>query len=250
MADAPELFVVCPTCGSEVSGYVTECPYCGSRLRKRAPRLSGALGTGERPAPARRRRRPAARRPLREVAGVGADLGRRPLVTIALVIAIAVGTIVLVAFSPDDVGVVGPVHGEWWRVASAPFFAIDLWYAAACALAVALFGALIEQRHGHLVVLLVFCLCGMGGIAAAAALETIPFALGANGAALGLLAMWAVRPVLELRRRGGTDADLVGAGVFALVLLLMPLAVEEASPTAGAVGVLAGLACGAVAARR
>ena len=35
----PELFVICPNCGSEVSPYVTECPYCGNRLRKRAPDL-------------------------------------------------------------------------------------------------------------------------------------------------------------------------------------------------------------------
>ena len=36
---APELSVVCKSCGSEVSPYVTECPYCGTRLRKRAPKL-------------------------------------------------------------------------------------------------------------------------------------------------------------------------------------------------------------------
>ena len=35
----PELSVVCKSCGSEVSPYVTECPYCGTRLRKRAPKL-------------------------------------------------------------------------------------------------------------------------------------------------------------------------------------------------------------------
>ena len=35
----PELSVVCRNCGSEVSPYVTECPYCGTRLRKRAPKL-------------------------------------------------------------------------------------------------------------------------------------------------------------------------------------------------------------------
>ena len=35
----PELSVVCKSCGSEVSPYVTECPYCGSRLRRRAPKL-------------------------------------------------------------------------------------------------------------------------------------------------------------------------------------------------------------------
>ena len=39
MASGPDLFVVCKSCGSEVSPYITECPYCGTRLRKRAPKL-------------------------------------------------------------------------------------------------------------------------------------------------------------------------------------------------------------------
>ena len=39
MASGPDLFVVCKKCGSEVSPYITECPYCGTRLRKRAPKL-------------------------------------------------------------------------------------------------------------------------------------------------------------------------------------------------------------------
>src|SRR6059058_2683608 len=34
-----ELSVICKNCGSEVSPYVTECPYCGARLRRRAPKL-------------------------------------------------------------------------------------------------------------------------------------------------------------------------------------------------------------------
>ncbi len=39
MAQAPDLFVVCKTCNNEVSPYITECPYCGTRLRKRAPKI-------------------------------------------------------------------------------------------------------------------------------------------------------------------------------------------------------------------
>ena len=35
----PDLFVICKNCQAEVSPYITECPYCGSRLRKRAPKL-------------------------------------------------------------------------------------------------------------------------------------------------------------------------------------------------------------------
>ena len=52
MSSSADLFVVCRTCGSEVSTYVTECPYCGNRMRKRAPKLARP---GE---PERRRRAP------------------------------------------------------------------------------------------------------------------------------------------------------------------------------------------------
>lgn len=39
MAGQAELFTVCSSCGQQVSTFVTECPYCGTRLRQRAPRL-------------------------------------------------------------------------------------------------------------------------------------------------------------------------------------------------------------------
>ena len=39
MAQMPDLNVVCKNCGNEVSPYITECPYCGTRLRKRAPKI-------------------------------------------------------------------------------------------------------------------------------------------------------------------------------------------------------------------
>ena len=48
----PDLFVVCKNCGSEVSPYVTECPYCGQRVRKRAPKLERG---GEKELPRSRR---------------------------------------------------------------------------------------------------------------------------------------------------------------------------------------------------
>ena len=35
----PDLFVICKSCSAEVSPYVTECPYCGQRVRKRAPKI-------------------------------------------------------------------------------------------------------------------------------------------------------------------------------------------------------------------
>ena len=42
MSSGADLFVVCKQCGSEVSPYITECPYCGHRLRRRAPKLPRA----------------------------------------------------------------------------------------------------------------------------------------------------------------------------------------------------------------
>ena len=156
----------------------------------------------------------------------------------------------MAVFTASQVGVVGKVDGQWWRVASAPFFYENLWYAVAVMLAIGLYGGLLEQRHGPLVVVALFCVCGMGGIAVAAVVETIPLALGANGAALGMLAAWAVRPALELRRGGEPDVDLIGTSVVAVVLLLMPFAATEASPTAGAAGLLLGALAGVMLARR
>src|SRR5262249_15629198 len=50
-----ELSVICKNCGSEVSPYVNECPYCGARLRKRAPKLDRRANALE--AKPRRRKR-------------------------------------------------------------------------------------------------------------------------------------------------------------------------------------------------
>ena len=61
MAQMPDLIVVCKNCGNEVSPYITECPYCGNRLRKRAPKIERD-GTVSEPRKARKARKPAAPR--------------------------------------------------------------------------------------------------------------------------------------------------------------------------------------------
>src|SRR5215216_6151555 len=133
MASGPDLFVVCKSCGSEVSPYITECPYCGTRLRKRAPKLERG-GTPKSP----RRSRPRLG-PLRsgEIPGIRAD--RRPYVTIALILASVVITLIgliginllvddtfgglgattLSAWGQLTLG--GPLEGEWWRVITTQF---------------------------------------------------------------------------------------------------------------------------------
>src|SRR5882762_646031 len=83
MPSGADLFVVCKKCGSEVSPYVTECPYCGHRLRRRAPKLPR-----DRLREPRRgvlRRASLGRLRSGEIAGVRADTP--PFATIALVVA-------------------------------------------------------------------------------------------------------------------------------------------------------------------
>lgn len=245
MPDAPDLFVVCRSCGSEVSKYVTECPYCGARMQKRAPKIArGQIAAGG-PKPKRQRQRRRRDRGNR-------SWSTRPVVSGALAVACAVGSVLLVpgVVSAIQVGVVGQLDGQWWRLLTASFFADNLWYAAAGVVAVALFGGLIERRDGPLVAGACFAICAVGGMAAAAGLESIPLALGANAAGLGLIGAWVVGPVLETRRGELPEADLIGAGVCAAVLLLMPLAAVEASSTAGAAGLVLGLLVGALLARR
>jgi membrane associated rhomboid family serine protease len=244
---APDLFVICKSCGSEVSPYITECPYCGNRLRKRAPKLDRHGQPKEKARRGRRGRMPApSLGPLRagEIPGIRAD--GRPYVTIGLVVASLV-LLVLVKGGVVDlnrVAVLGRPSGEWWRVLSAPFFYDNNGYAFVALLAIAVFGWLLERRHGPVAVLLLFLAGGAGGLAVAGAANDSLVALGANGAALALLSAWAIPDLLDLRRGREVDGDLLGAGVFALVLLLLPLAVETADPLAGLTGVVAGTLLG------
>src|SRR5436853_13156 len=98
MASGPDLFVVCKNCGAEVSPYITECPYCGTRLRKRAPKLERG-GVPKPPKSGRARRTQLPRLRPGEIPGIRAD--HRPLVVWALV-----GASVLVTIAVN-VGLLG-----------------------------------------------------------------------------------------------------------------------------------------------
>ena len=80
-----ELSVVCKNCGAEVSPYVTECPYCGTRLRKRAPKLErrGDELQARETRRDRRRRRAAERRARAPRLAFAAE---RPYVTLAAIL--------------------------------------------------------------------------------------------------------------------------------------------------------------------
>ena len=249
MASSPELFVVCKNCNSQVSPYITECPYCGTRLRKRAPKIERK---GDEAQPKRRRRRPSGLGPLRsgEIPGIRGDELARPMATIVIV---AIGLLWWLALIPlRDEGyrlVVDPV-GDWWQVLTAPFVHLSGWYQFAALGAAAVFGWLLERRNGPWVVIVTWLLGASGGMAMVKALDSDPFTMGATGGAMALLCAWAVPPLLERRRtREDDDVDLLGPAVIFVLLALMPVAREEVSVVATATGVVAGILVGLLLAR-
>jgi len=244
----PDLFVVCRNCGSEVSPYVTECPYCGQRVRKRAPKIERGRRGEE---PQRRRRRPTLPRMRRgEIPGIAIEA--RPYATALLVVASLVATLVAVSgvissstdLSIDDMGGLFIKPGdEWWRVLTTPFLHNNAGYAFIALFATGLFGSSLERRFGWWAPLFVFIGSGAAGAALAVALNDLP-ALGANGAALGLVTAWLVDDRMALGRGDDRESDLIGAYVFAAVLLLVAVAWPDASIFAGVGGAAAGAVFG------
>ena len=257
MTSGADLFVVCKQCGSEVSPYVTECPYCGTRLRRRAPKLPPANAPvrgatlRERARSLLSRSRPApvgARRPVRVRTRVqpGRWAAERPYATMALVAASCVAWVVQHA-EPElylHAAMIGPLGGDWWKLLSSGFVYVDGWYAFVAIVAVAIFGWLVERRHGPAAVLALFLGAGAIGGLLASAMYELPLVSGGNAGALALLAAWAA-PDLEAARAGlYREGDLLGAGALAALLLALPFARPEASWVAGVVGGLLGLAAG------
>jgi membrane associated rhomboid family serine protease len=239
MASGPDLFVVCKSCGSEVSPYITECPYCGTRLRKRAPKLDRGG------APKARRSRPRLA-PLRpgEIPGIRPD--RRPYATIALIVASVVVTLLGRAGWDRvlDLVVAGPLDGDWWRPVTTQFVYDSTGYEIAVLAAVAIFGTLLERRHGWWAPLAVFLIGGTLGMLLVLGVDELSVAVGGNGAALALVAAWAMRDVLGRRRGREDDSDMLGVLAVAALLLLLPVATQDADPLAGLGGGVAGIVMG------
>ena len=213
---APELSVVCKSCGSEVSPYVTECPYCGTRLRKRAPKLERH---GDEFMATEKRRRRRARLPR-----IGA--AERPYVTAIAILVPAVLLIVQRAADllPIEVGaIVGPVGSDWWRYLAAPWVYDDLGYLFVCGLAMAIFLPPLERRMGSIATLLL--VIGTGALAAYVVLRDA-----------------------ERRADPTVEYDRIAVAVAAGVLLLLPVVEDFADFGAGIVGGLVGAACGLAAA--
>jgi hypothetical protein len=237
----PDLFVICKSCGSEVSPYITECPYCGNRLRKRAPKLDRDQRVAEKkprrsPTPLLSRLRPD------EIPGIRAE--SRPYATAALIVAGLVGCLLWRTGLADHLIVNGKPGSQWWRLFTAAFTYDNTGYAVVTIGAIGLYGWRLERRHGPAVVIALFLIGGVGGLAATAAAYSIPIALGAGGAALALLCAWVTADLLTLRAGADVEGDLLGTAAIGVAVALMPLAVPDASWIADAVGVLAGFAIG------
>jgi membrane associated rhomboid family serine protease len=254
---APELTVVCRSCGSEVSPYVTECPYCGNRLRKRAPKLERE-GDEIRVRETRRDRRRRLRTERAAERSISFDFTARPTATMATLLIGAI-LIVLARAVPlrlDEIGaIIGPAGDEPWRYVTAPFAYDDIGAFIVIALAIGVFGSSVERRLGTLpTVILILATGTLGMLAAGAAqsaglTETVIAYVG-NGVALGLLGAWLM--LWRAEERGGLaePLDALGVGVTAAVLLLLPIVENGADPIAGVVGGGVGLAMGWLAARR
>lgn len=272
MSSGADLFVVCKQCGSEVSPYITECPYCGHRLRRRAPKLPRAHPPS-RPIPGSSRLgsafgalRAGSRRPSGTTTsgytssyGSGRWEGARPYATIAIV---ALSCVVWVAWhagstlpgeiaglptvavGPHGVVAYSPLHEHWWRVLTSQFAYFRGWYAFVTLLAVAIFGWLVERRHGPAVLLALFFGAGAAGALAASAVYSLPVFTGANAGALALIAAWAAPDLRAARAGGYYEGDLLGAGAFASLLLAMPFATPTISWLAGVTGAALGLLVG------
>jgi membrane associated rhomboid family serine protease len=239
-----DLFVICKNCQSEVSPYITECPYCGSRLRKRAPKLDRDGRVSERK---RRSPNPSLPRLRRgEIPGIRAE--SHPYATIALVLAGFAGTLLWRAALVGSTNAIElwARYGThlWWRLLVAPFSYTNTGYAIVALGTIAVYGWLLERRHGPLFVLALFAIGAVGGAAVTATNSTLPLALGGNGGALALLVAWALPDLLSLRARRDIEGDLLGTAVVAVVVALMPVAAPGASWISDGVGVAAGLLIG------
>jgi membrane associated rhomboid family serine protease len=253
VAESVDLNVICKNCGSEVSPYITECPYCGQRLRKRAPKLSrhdegGAVELA--PVTKKRfRRRRRRRRQERAERPLGWLAAQRPYATVAIVLAGAALYLVNRAGSLGffDLGaVIGPLDGDWWRLVAAQFNYDNVGYLFAVALTVAIFGTSIERRYSGFATAAIFLACGALGMYCATVIEDVPLAIGGNGSALGLVGAWFVRDTRDRRAGYDTESDLLGVAAIAAVLVAMPLLDRWADGWValggGALGCLIGLA--------
>ena len=239
MSSGADLFVVCKQCGSEVSPYITECPYCGHRLRRRAPKLprEGLRSRVRRPlgVGGGRSLRHAVRSAARRSA-IGA--AERPYATIALVLA-SCAVWVAAHAGPLDARRADGHRSPARRLVAALHLASSPTSTASTRsftlVAVALFGWLLERRHGPLVVLgAVLRAPGSRARWPSVALYALPRRERRQRGRSGAAGAPGRCPTSRTRRGPRYyDGDLLGVAAIAAVLLAMPLARPEVELAGG-----------------
>lgn len=247
----PELFVICNNCGSEVSPYVTECPYCGTRLRKRAPDLKKQRALEEkeeRKAEKKRERLRAQYEGGGSSPGAWLETSSRPVAT-GILVAIAIVASVIAASNIPHVSdwmLENLVYlGDFTRaptvLLTAPFIHLSAGYAFVCLFGFAVFGAGLERRFGPWVVVALWFICGGAGIGMKALADPSHAALGAMGCVAGAMFAWTIYVV---NREDLRDYDAFGLAAMALVVCALPIATNSASVWVLLGGALAGLISG------
>jgi len=245
-----ELSVICKNCGSEVSPYVTECPYCGARLRKRAPKLE-RRGDGLEAKPGRRAGRRMLR--IRMPRRARGTAGLRPYATVGAIGASAVLLLVQQATGStlsETGGLVVPLDDQWWRFLTAPFAYADVGYLFVVAIGLAIFAGGVERRLGSAPTAVLLLACGtLGALVASGVADArgeLVVIAGGNGMALGAVAAWFAIRRSEARGAIDQDYDPIGVVIATAVLLALPIFESTADVfaglTGGLVGGLAGLA--------
>jgi membrane associated rhomboid family serine protease len=245
-----ELSVICKNCGSEVSPYVTECPYCGARLRKRAPKLE-RRGDGLEAKPSRGAGSRLRRLRLRRGDSERSPHAGRPYATLAAILGSA-ALLLLQKASGDPLsafgGLIVPFEDDWWRLLTAPFAYVDVGYLFVVAIGLAIFSVGLERRLGTVPTAILLLACGSLGMLVAGGLADargdIAVIGGGNGMALGALAAWFALRRSEARGAIDQDYDTVGVAVAAAVLLALPIFESTADVFAGLAGALVGGAAG------
>lgn len=258
MADR-EFFVICNNCGSEVSPYVTECPYCGTRLRKSAPDLKKQKKVEEREERKAAKKREKLRAQYEGGASGGGEagswiqVGTRPVATITLV-TISVVLSVLAASGLSDVSpwiydhlvYTGQSGSDPWKFVTTAFVQGLAGYGFVCLGIFAIFGAGIEKRFGAIAPLAVWIVSCALGVGLESVLAKVGISYGAYAPAVGAVLAWTM---VIVRQEDLRDYDTLGLAAVGFVLCALPLATDAARlwPLVG--GIIGGLICGAVLSR-
>jgi predicted RNA-binding Zn-ribbon protein involved in translation (DUF1610 family) len=279
MAGQAELFTVCSSCGQQVSTFVTECPYCGTRLRQRAPRLDRKDGDLEallrlptlepdrtlrapddeqdvvvplrkrrrglgtkipKASTARARRRVA--RPKRARSSSYATEGKA-WATFTIVLLSLIALPVEALLSLNDLALLD--DSPLWRSVTAALTFGNTWNALAVLTTFGVFGWLWERRAGLVgtaVVVVAFLVAGVGGLLLDREADPGELIYGGAGAAIALATAWIVAEIRARRAGDALDGDLQGAAV----LLAVPIATTALTASTLPVSIGVGLVLGSL----